>query len=72
MFNAPNIDTDKKKGKDKEDKEDEDKSEGTNFQDACKEVNVIFSSDSGFLARWAQKLTLCVIMVIEPAVDTKF
>jgi hypothetical protein len=69
IFNTPHLDKNAiKKGKEKEDDELEDKSDGAQFQDASKTINVIFGIESSFASKQAQKLALCEILFIEPAV----
>jgi hypothetical protein len=56
-----------RKQKDKEDEEGGDKSRAQDFQDLKNVINVIFGGDGGFPAKRAQKLTLCEILSVEPA-----
>jgi hypothetical protein len=64
-LNAPIPDQDEK-GKDDEER---DKSGAQEYQDPKNVVDVIFSGDGDFPTKHAQKLTLCEILSVEPAIQ---
>jgi hypothetical protein len=65
-YNAPPLPQGGKR-KDQEDGEGGDKSGAQDFQDPKNIVDVIFGGDGGFPSKRAQKLTLCEILFVEPA-----
>lgn len=72
-FNAPPLDNkNKAKDKPKEDKNQEDNLDDTKFQEASKTVNMIFGGDSDFNPKWAQKLMLMDIYLLNMRYHTHF